>query len=962
MNNIRTPLLLVLILLGVFTMVSQPVAAVDITESSEVGDSNIVDQQVNNENNSDSTVSTSSTTAAGDNNEITVETGRVTTQDGTRNVSLVVGVTNTSGTIQEGVSAIDLSIEIEGPDGSTKTFSRTTNGNGITALEYNPALEGEYNVQVDSPEISDTEYTNFVAGQTRSFFPGWHDAIEIDRKVTVGVGVLDGGSAVDTSQQTVNISTPSDSEITKTFNTDQTGTATFNFTPKEAGEYRISRTSGNNVERQLNLEAGDVTGKVQFNSPFADYIKSGQTAAVYGQLKDGLQPYANEEINVSIVKQEDTVVYSEVTQTNDEGLFVIDWETPSDESYYRISISTPSDESVAVHGTGIDVETADDDSPSPTSIVDLTVDFDEKDYSPTFKPGEQATANIRVTNDSEPASNVPISYRGTIGYPGAVIVGGNTTTNSTGYATVTFTVPEDAPRTEDFEFDVYTSVNGSTFDETEYGDINDIKWDQDNDYSTSPKTTINYSTTATDVSTGDGVADVPTQVFLESNAFHASVISADLAKTGADGTDRVQFTAPNKTGELFFGDWGPYRSPNSFRSIDSEVYDVTIDADEEYSQGETVNISYSTDTNREVSANVLIAAGDDDYEQIDTESGLLYSGRVKSGANITFTVPQSAPTDADYRITVSSSSATGNRTVEYDEFDVAEGDDTGDDGDGGGGGGSGSNVPAAPAIGGPSDFTYDPSSAVTLGTGHNATGIIDSDNVAVRLVNITNGNSTEVALNDSDAVPVLGLVNTTIPREQLAGDVTIEMQLYNTSAETVAATTTVNLTAGTFGNRAPYLADLEDATYDPNNDLTIGTFHNATGVIGDEDVAIRLLNATAGNSTEIARNESVPIKGEANTTTSAGALSGNVTVEIQLYNTSSGTEVADSTLNLTANGSQLVVQIDTDNNNRIGDFEILQAIEYWRTNQDVPNTNQTISDQEILTLIDMWQEETEVAA
>jgi len=60
--------------------------------------------------------------------------------------------------------------------------------------------------------------------------------------------------------------------------------------------------------------------------------------------------------------------------------------------------------------------------------------------------------------------------------------------------------------------------------------------------------------------------------------------------------------------------------------------------------------------------------------------------------------------------------------------------------------------------------------------------------------------------------------------------------------------------------------------------------------------------------------------------------------------------------------SQLAGEIDTDNDNRIGDFEVLQAIEYWRTNQQVPNTNQTITDQEILTLIDMWETETEVAA
>jgi hypothetical protein len=102
---------------------------------------------------------------------------------------------------------------------------------------------------------------------------------------------------------------------------------------------------------------------------------------------------------------------------------------------------------------------------------------------------------------------------------------------------------------------------------------------------------------------------------------------------------------------------------------------------------------------------------------------------------------------------------------------------------------------AAPAIAAASDSTYDPSFPTTIGTEHNASGIIDKGDVAIRLVNTTAGDDTVVATNDSSAVPVKGAVNTTVPAGRLSGDVRIETQLYDTATDTVEARDTINLTA-----------------------------------------------------------------------------------------------------------------------------------------------------------------------
>jgi hypothetical protein len=97
------------------------------------------------------------------------------------------------------------------------------------------------------------------------------------------------------------------------------------------------------------------------------------------------------------------------------------------------------------------------------------------------------------------------------------------------------------------------------------------------------------------------------------------------------------------------------------------------------------------------------------------------------------------------------------------------------------------------SVSAPPDDSYSPSAAFTIGTAHNATGTIDSNDVAIRLINATADNGTVIALND--AVPIAGQVNTTIPAGSLSGDITIAVQLYNLSSQQVVASDTVNLTA-----------------------------------------------------------------------------------------------------------------------------------------------------------------------
>ena len=212
-------------------------------EQSEEQDRYIKKEAENGDSVTSSGDSTSITTQSSSDREIRTEAGRVSIEDGSRQITLISSVVNTSGPVPNGVEGVDLVINITDPDDSTQSFSGTTDATGSVIVEYNPQLNGSYDVRVDSPDVDDTAYGgDFAAGPEAVFFPGWHDVVEIDREVTVGVGLFDGDSPAANTQQSVNISTPSGDEIERIYTTDSGGTDTFTFTPSEAGEYRILGT------------------------------------------------------------------------------------------------------------------------------------------------------------------------------------------------------------------------------------------------------------------------------------------------------------------------------------------------------------------------------------------------------------------------------------------------------------------------------------------------------------------------------------------------------------------------------------------------------------------------------------------------------------------------------------------------------------------------------------------------
>lgn len=95
-----------------------------------------------------------------------------------------------------------------------------------------------------------------------------------------------------------------------------------------------------------------------------------------------------------------------------------------------------------------------------------------------------------------------------------------------------------------------------------------------------------------------------------------------------------------------------------------------------------------------------------------------------------------------------------------------------------------------------------------------------------------------------------------------------------------------------------------DTTYRPDKPVTISTTYNATGLIERRgDATIMIINATRGNGTVVGFNAGAPLAGGVNTTIPAGAISGDVTIEVQLYDESRTEVVATDRVNLTMSAS-----------------------------------------------------------
>ncbi|SDX76109.1 Ig-like domain-containing protein [Halobellus clavatus] len=377
---------------------------------------------------------------------------------------------------------------------------------------------------------------------------------------------------------------------------------------------------------------------------------------------------------------------------------------------------------------------------------------------------------------------------------------------------------------------------------------------------------IEASVAVTDTG-GSGLADV----LLNASGFGASNVpltdgddgiyngtfTVDAVRAGPDGTVTPRFGAVDTAGNR-------NRTVGPSLTLDTTAPGVSIDAN-----NTTVGVGETVE---------FVANADDATSSVVSYTWQLGDGTTASGP----TVNHSYASTGTYAVEVTVTDDAGNTNTTTAAITVSPEDQAA--------------PPADPVIRAPEDGIYAPTRSSTPQISYNATGVIDSGDVGIVVRNATAGNGTVVASEAPGSAE--GTEEVLVPAGSLSGDVTLNVTLVNTTEDRVYASDLVNLTAVT----APAILTPADDAYDPTAETTIGTFHNADGVIAPGDVGVRLRNVTGTNDTVVANNAStsLPVVGTVNTTIPTGAIDGNVTLRAELYNTSNGTTEAAGLVNLTA--------------------------------------------------------------
>lgn len=561
-------------------------------------------------------------------------------------VPILFGTRNGS----KAVSNQELTIRIEQPDGTTETFNRTTNTDGTVSLDYTPpsGVEGEFEIRAGPDSQTYLGYEDFVVGPTvQSIGPGIGDTVPTDSEVTSSVLVAEGGEPVENSEQTITIRAPDDSETTRTVITDADGYATFNWTPQQTGRYYLSSDQPGDVGF---IEAGAYTSVLRVNGErFSADAEPGDEIAVAGNLLGSSGPGANLNVEIGLVNttsyDNEQVVKTVTTTTDSTGTFYTNIQLPSDQdaTEYEFQLQTTTGESIA--SGYYEVETGDSSTPDQGDELEVSLSGNTS-YA---LPGDTVELTVEaeeVASDGSrsPYANGELLLQPLIDYDqpiGALAV----ETNADGVATVTYRVPSNLPDGVEVDFGVAAPQYDGTVDEPFFRvNVQEFIIEDDRE-DPIPGEETKYQVTATDVATGEPVPDVPLMLSAERGDRRASVYATESARTNSSGVATIPIQTPaDVNGRVYFGTFAQYESASSYPTFSVSAYDASLTGLDayEYQAGETLSVTFDGPAG---STAVVTARSYD--ENVPSP---LFSEKVSTGEEITFTIPSDVPDDTFYNV------------------------------------------------------------------------------------------------------------------------------------------------------------------------------------------------------------------------------------------------------------------------------------------------------------------------
>jgi hypothetical protein len=521
--------------------------------------------------------------------------------DGT--IPVIVGAVERSGGIDRGVAAgVEMDVELQDPSGETiGTKAATTNESGYASVEFDltDAESGGYEVSVRSDETDATASDSIDVGPY-SDLPFHWTGLTPDNETTIGVFSALGGEPESGVTRTIEIEQPDGSQESIDVSFEEGGIGTFQYTPESVGEYQFNSVVSNESARIGSAELKALSPYFEVRD---QYIDDDRQSVVWGaHVVDDNGPVANRDLSVEVRERDfgddgELIATFEPT-TNEFGQFTIEFEKPAGTDIdYKVDIETADGTSVFLFGDRVYF------SELPTDEVDEGVDVGVSFDGYWLAPGEELDVNVSLSEDGEPLGSQTATLIFSYSYNNVPSDESEVEIGADGTATLPSKVPEDAPDGERAYVTAVVDVNGETYTDSDSASIEryDIEVDT---WGLIPGETNTLNVTAADRLTGDPVAGIDITVFGNRRNVDAETFDTDYTQTDENGEGVIELAVPgDATNDIMTNDITPYRDANSSTGSLESPFSAEVDVSPaQATPGDTITVSYTTDTSESVSA------------------------------------------------------------------------------------------------------------------------------------------------------------------------------------------------------------------------------------------------------------------------------------------------------------------------------------------------------------------------
>lgn len=394
-------------------------------------------------------------------------------------IKLFTGVLNTSSTVPQPIAGEAMTIEIENPDGSTKTITATTDENGSVVVSHNltDRPDGSYTLTATHND-SGTQTSMTVRAGVSVHQTTTGSATFVGEETEVAYLARNGEDPAPGVPVTLEIIKNGSVIKNTTAQTGADGFVNFTFTPQEVGQYHFSPTADQAAYTDWGGSVEAVNYTTETDIFLADPVTQGQPATYFGRVTTVDGPASNLGLVIEFTDRDTGENFTVETTTDDRGFYHVDYNVPDSVDDLFVDIQTQNGDPVGVHRSYVPVRAA------PTSdgggggtdptFVDFSLELDEWESA----PGETVNATLEATHDESAITDQRVDIVIRYDRFGAPVYSQTVTTDQNGQFQTQFTIPSNAidglqltaEAEMDYQNETYEDADGVSIQKYEIND------------------------------------------------------------------------------------------------------------------------------------------------------------------------------------------------------------------------------------------------------------------------------------------------------------------------------------------------------------------------------------------------------------------------------------------------------------------------------------------------------------